>query len=156
MKLHCVPILKIMMKTKCGSIHGWAIMEWWKVDEDQDWFYNLLNVESFMFRWNIWDNLLILWIVLYSLVNNKKKLTIKNSSASASHKNITEVHWRNILQVEKKTNQEYLSIRAPVQEASVCRAYSHGNKIEHRAESNWDLRDGWRKEERRKQHVTAV
>ena len=38
-----------MMKTKCGSVPGLAIMEWWKVDDDQDWFYDLPDVESFIF-----------------------------------------------------------------------------------------------------------
>jgi len=45
-KTHCVSILKIMMKTKCRSVTGLTIIEWWKVDEDQDWFYDLPNAEN--------------------------------------------------------------------------------------------------------------
>lgn len=38
-----------MMKTECGSVPGLAIMEGWKVNEDQDWFYDLPDVESLCF-----------------------------------------------------------------------------------------------------------
>jgi len=40
-------ILKIMMKIKCGNVPGLAIMEWWKVDEDQDWFYDLPSAKPY-------------------------------------------------------------------------------------------------------------
>jgi len=38
-----------MMKTKCESVPGLDIMELWKVDEDQDWFDDLPNVENLSF-----------------------------------------------------------------------------------------------------------